>query len=558
MRGNEEFFYLLFLVSLFLLSFPVEMAFFKFFKFGKDRVFRSLLLLFFGGLVLFLGWFFSLNVKEWASRELVRYTAIYLSSFFTVRAVYVLGGTTSRLRFVPYLSFTVAYVLSLFFVFPVAKGFGELYFKLILIFKKFFIYLGVLSLFFELSSVLRSGGIRRTVRYLSFLVITSVFLLWFFDYLQFDVFTLTSLLVVVLVTAVYAYFYSFAVQKVGELLQDRLLPSDVSVVVSNLKVLATLFYLLIVFRVLLSATGLGTVYRKLSELYLLKGDLVQISLANIVTVLVAGFLLFSLLNVVKKLVKLAFPPERRDVEGGSAEALVFNLGVLFNVIVLLSTLGITWKVLLPIAGTLGVGLGFGLQTIMNNYVSGFILLFSKKLKVGDIIELPSISVTTLGGTSPSVFGKIENIGILSTIVRTNDGVEISIPNSNFISSPIVNFSLRDPYVRLKIPVGVAYSSDPEKVREVLLSVVEELPYAVRFLPKVVRFEELGDSALIFRVLFWIDVRKNLWIRNVISDFYYKAWYKLKEAGIEIPFPQNDVWFRNSLKVEIEKPDKEEA
>ena len=71
------------------------------------------------------------------------------------------------------------------------------------------------------------------------------------------------------------------------------------------------------------------------------------------------------------------------------------------------------------------------------------------------------------------------------------------------------------------------------------------------MPNQIRFEELGDSALIFRAVFWIDIRKNLWIRNIISDFYFKVWYKLKKAGIEIPFPQNDIWFKNSLKVEIE-------
>ena len=171
--------------------------------------------------------------------------------------------------------------------------------------------------------------------------------------------------------------------------------------------------------------------------------------------------------------------------------------------------------------------------------------------MGDIVELPSVSVSTLGNVSSSVFGKVEDIGILSTIIRTNDGVEIAIPNSSFISSPIVNFSLRDSYVRLKIPVGVSYSSDPQTVRKLLEETIEELPYTVKSMPKQIRFEELGDSALIFRAVFWIDIRKNLWIRNIISDFYFKVWYKLKKAGIEIPFPQNDIWFKNSLKVEIE-------
>jgi len=303
---------------------------------------------------------------------------------------------------------------------------------------------------------------------------------------------------------------------------------------------------------------LGIFLRKLYEIYIINTDLVKISIGNIVNVSVLGLFLFSVLNLIKKLVKLTFPKERREVEGGSAEALIFNLGVLFNSIVLLSALGITWKVLLPIAGTLGVGIGFGLQTIMNNYISGFILLFSKKLKVGDIIELSSLSVSALGKELPSVFGKIESIGILSTIVRTNDGIEISIPNSSFINSPIVNFSYKDPYVRLKIPVGVSYSSDPKKVREVLLSVVDEIPYAVKFLPKDVRFEELGDSSIVFTVIFWINVRKNILVKRIISEFYYRAWYRLKENGIEIPFPQMDVWFRTPLEVKLDNQRKEES
>ncbi len=522
-------------------------------KFEKTVVDVTLLVLF-SLILFFLGWNLSESLTKWNYRELFKDTVVLISSLYMVRAVHILSQR-KVIKYIPYLTFLIAYVLSLIYVF--SPNLSDFYLTLILKLRKLFVSLGVIIIFLEFCSAVKSEKNRRILRISGLFTLITIFTMWILNYLTFSSQTIVGVAIALILTSLLILVYSKLIPKVSEFLQNKLSDRDVEVVESNLKLLSFMIYIILFIKSLSNFSNLYKVINKLYVIYIIKTDLIKISLGNILNVLILGLILFSLLNVGKKLIKLTFPQERREVEGGSAEALIFNLGVLFNLIILLSALGITWKVLLPIAGTLGVGIGFGLQTIMNNYISGFILLFSKKLKVGDIIELPSISVSTLGREVPSVFGKVSDIGILSTIVRTNDGVEISIPNSSFINSPIVNFSYRDPYVRLKIPIGVSYSSDPLKVKEILSSVIEEIPHVVKFLPKSVRFEELGDSAIVFTVIFWIDVRKHIRVREVVSEFYYKAWYKLKESGIEIPFPQRDVWFRNPLKVEVENLKEEE-
>ncbi len=496
--------------------------------------------------------FFSLTffvprfVSNFKSVCVVKDVLLLFASFYVVRAVNVLSPTKDLKRFLPYVVFALAFslhvaVLNLAF----SGGVRILLVHLI----RILILLGILQILLQLEKRVHSA-VRKPLVLLTVFSLILVFLLWESGRLSPDVAFLKKLTFTLFVTSVYI----FAFEKIDNYLSflKEKAKADYDSIKFNVQVLLTVTYLLILGKILLTIPPFSLFFKRLEEIYLINNELVKVSVGNIVASVVTAVFLFSSLNVGKKLIKLLFPENRREVEGASAEALVFNLGVLINVIILLYTLGITWKVLLPVAGTLGVGLGFGLQTIMNNYVSGFILMFSKKLKVGDIVELPSISITALGKPESSVFGKIENIGILSTIVRTNDGVEISIPNSQFISSPIVNFSYRDPLVRIQIPIGVAYSSDPKTVKEILLSVAKEVKGVKSFPPPSVWFEELGDSALVFTTLVWTNVRQNLGIKSIISDFYFKAWYKLKEAGIEIPFPQNDVWFRNRLEVEILK------
>ncbi|SMP17492.1 Mechanosensitive ion channel [Desulfurobacterium pacificum] len=485
-------------------------------------------------------------VSDFKTASIIKDILLLSATLYIVRAINVLSPSKGIRKFIPYAVFLLAFlshVVSLTLKLPPNATIFLTHLN------RAFILLGILLILLQLEEKL-PPTLNRLLSILTVFLSLLAFLLWETGKLSPDVTFLKKLTVAVFITSVYI----FAIRKTDTYLSfiKRKAEEDYNSIKFNVQALLTAIYAVALKKILSTTPPFNSIFQQLKDTYLINNDLIKINIDNVLISIITAVFLFSLLNIGKKLIKFFFPENRRDVEGASAEALIFNLGVLINVIILLSTLGITWKVLLPVAGTLGVGLGFGLQTIMNNYVSGFILLFSKKLKVGDIVELPSISVTTLGKPENSVFGKIEDIGILSTIARTNDGVEISIPNSQFISSPIVNFSYRDPLVRIRIPIGVAYSSDPKTVKQILLSVAEEVDEIRKIPPPTVWFEELGDSALIFTTVVWTDIRKNARIKNVISNFYFKAWYKLKEANIEIPFPQNDVWFRNKLKVEIFK------
>jgi small-conductance mechanosensitive channel len=142
--------------------------------------------------------------------------------------------------------------------------------------------------------------------------------------------------------------------------------------------------------------------------------------------------------------------------------------------------------------------------------------------------------------------------VLSTIVSTTDGIEVVVPNSQFITQEIVNYSLSDHYIRVRIPFGVSYSSDPNKVREILLSVAKEHSQILKYPAPNVWFSQMADSALIFELLIWVNIRMLWKINPIVSEIYFKGWYELKNEGIVIPFPQRDVWFKNNLKIELKK------
>ena len=152
--------------------------------------------------------------------------------------------------------------------------------------------------------------------------------------------------------------------------------------------------------------------------------------------------------------------------------LILAFGFLFQLPIVMYVL--TWKVILPLAGALGIGLGFGLQTILNNYVSGFIMMFSKNIKVGDFVEIPGSAGQFINNNSQTIFGRVEDISILTTRIKTLDGIDILVPNSTFIGSQIINYTFRSPYVRIRFPFGVAYSSNPKKVKEILLKVASDI------------------------------------------------------------------------------------
>lgn len=182
-------------------------------------------------------------------------------------------------------------------------------------------------------------------------------------------------------------------------------------------------------------------------------------------------------------------------------------------------------------GALGVGIGFGLQNIIQNFISGLIILFERPIKVGDYVDLGDLS------------GMIEKISIRSTTIRTNDSVSVIVPNSEFVSSRVVNWSYGSPEVRMRIPIGVAYGSDVELVKKVLLEVAAEESDVLKHPAPTVFFDAFGDSSLNFELGVWRKTEA-LRPRRLRSDLNYAIDRKFREHNIEIPFPQRDLHIKS--------------
>ncbi len=212
--------------------------------------------------------------------------------------------------------------------------------------------------------------------------------------------------------------------------------------------------------------------------------------------------------------------------------LIGYAGFMLALIIGLSMAGFSFQNLAIVAGALSVGIGFGLQNIVNNFVSGIILLFERPIRRGDWV--------VVGGTE----GVVKNIRVRSTEIETFDRSDVVVPNSEFISQQVVNWTLNDPHGRVIVPVGVAYGSDTAMVREILLKVAHEHPDVIQEnnfrnlpMPRVL-FMGFGDSALNFELRCFIrDIRNWPFVR---SDLNFEIDRSFRAAGISIPFPQRDV------------------
>jgi small-conductance mechanosensitive channel len=206
--------------------------------------------------------------------------------------------------------------------------------------------------------------------------------------------------------------------------------------------------------------------------------------------------------------------------------------IAIGVLISLKVVGLDLRFLLVFAGAAGIGIGLGLQHLAANVISGFTIIFGGKIRKGDWIELEK------------GMGMVTDIYLRATKVRTRDNIEFLIPNSNLISNTIVNYSLSSPMIRIDLPVGVSYSSDPRQVKKILLEAAEKEPMVTKFQKPVVRFVGYGDSSINFELLIWIDVRVTP-RRSVRSALYFEIFEEFRKAGIEIPFPQRDIHIRSS-------------
>jgi small-conductance mechanosensitive channel len=196
-------------------------------------------------------------------------------------------------------------------------------------------------------------------------------------------------------------------------------------------------------------------------------------------------------------------------------------------LIALNVVGLDFRLLLVFAGAVGIGVGMGLQAMAANVISGFSLIFGGKLRKGDWIEV--------GGT----MGVVTDILLRATMVRTRDNIDYLIPNTEFISGTLVNYTLSSPLIRIAVPVGVSYNANPQQVKKILLEVAAKERLVLKEKRTTVRFVEFGDSSINFELLIWIDVR-NTPRRKVRSALYFAIFEALAKAEIEIPFPQRDI------------------
>ena len=233
-----------------------------------------------------------------------------------------------------------------------------------------------------------------------------------------------------------------------------------------------------------------------------------------------------------------------EAQRSLVEKSVFVPAAALFVLSVLYWLNIPLTVFAFFGGALAIGVGFGVQNLMNNFISGIILLLERQIKVGDIIEVA-------GST-----GRVTHLGSRCSRIRQFDGVELLVPNSAFLEKEVTNWTLADPHHRYDFPVGVAYGSPVEKVLDVLNSAVERQPEILRDPPPGVFFEAFGDSSLNFRIYYWLEMGGTVDPRQVGSDLRVRIERDFRAAGIEMPFPQRDLHLRSAatVRVRLEGPE----
>jgi small-conductance mechanosensitive channel len=261
---------------------------------------------------------------------------------------------------------------------------------------------------------------------------------------------------------------------------------------------------------------------------------------SIINLSILGALLFGLILVVRAFIDI-FKDRVLSIAGlnrGAQEAIAVIVQytlIFIGTLVLLQIWGLDLSSLTILASALSIGLGIGLQNIAKNFGSGLILVFERPIQVGDFIEVGDLN------------GTVERIGARSTEIRTLDRVSIIVPNSRFLDSEVINWSHGNPISRLHLPLGVAYGSDPQQVRTVLIESASGHPKVLASPAPSLLFKGFGDSSLDFELLVWTAEPDKQFLLK--SDLYFLIYEVLNQNQIEIPFPQRDLHLRSG-KVEI--------
>ncbi|HSO05736.1 MAG TPA: mechanosensitive ion channel domain-containing protein, partial [Pelomicrobium sp.] len=258
---------------------------------------------------------------------------------------------------------------------------------------------------------------------------------------------------------------------------------------------------------------------------------VTISGQGVLAALMVVAATFVLVKAIRLVLEVEILPRLRLKSGVpfAISTIVRYLLVTAGLFLAMAAMGIDLTKVTLLAGALGVGIGFGLQSVVNNFVSGLILLVERPINVGDAIQMQDL------------WGEVRRIGVRSSTVRTFQGAEVIVPNADLISKEVVNWTLSDRRRRLEIDVGVAYGSDPERVVRVLETAAKSIKDLSDSPAPFAWFTGFGDSSLDFRLQAWIeDYDRGLVIQSALRVAIYNAF---KDAEIEIPFPQRDIHIR---------------
>ena len=257
-----------------------------------------------------------------------------------------------------------------------------------------------------------------------------------------------------------------------------------------------------------------------------------LTLGTIGTAIVLTLLLFWIVALLRRWLTTRLLTRSRmdDHARHTIGTVVSYVLILVGFMVILQTVGIDLTTLNVLAGAIGVGIGLGLQEVANNFISGVIILFERPIKVGDRVVVGDIE------------GSVAEIRARSTTIVTFDNIAVIVPNSKFVTENVVNWSYTDPKVRFRIPVGVAYGTDPRLVERALIEAAREVPEVLSDPAPNVFFKEFGDSSLNFEVRAWTTTM--LYQRGgFVSNINFAIHRKLEEHGIAVPFPQRDLHVR---------------
>ena len=211
--------------------------------------------------------------------------------------------------------------------------------------------------------------------------------------------------------------------------------------------------------------------------------------------------------------------------------IIANAVLIIGIFVVLDNTGIHLGALTVFAGAVGVGVGFGLQNIASNFICGLVILAERPIAIGDRVEVAGI------------VGQVQKIRARSTVILTNDNISMIVPNTKFIDSPVTNWTYGDSRVRFRVPIGVAYGSDVNKVREVLIAAGRDHPDTLPDPAPSVFLDKFGESSIDFELVVWSREMSSR-PRSYRSDLNFLIEKHLREAGIAIPYPQRDLHIRS--------------